>query len=633
MGKITLEKLIYKNYLKTSLASILFIELVLVAIYFIVNNNLINKSIDFILTDLKQNTYKLVDERTKSIDRKLTEVELLAKVLQKEHQNFFEYPQSYNQIEKPKFQYASNQMYYKTNNNGGSSVVVSKDTLIDEVLKKELTNSELFDSTFKTLVEHDENIVAVYFNSYKNYSRYYPYMDNFHEVFPPSINMQAYNFYYEADEKNNPNKNVVMTDVYLDPAHKGWMLSVIVPIYNQNRLEGVTGIDITLKKFIDNYLNINLPFNGKSFIINNSGKIIAMSKEVEDILNIKELEEYVYKKDEKINETINKSNKFNILDYKDKEIANNFKNIIENKSYSHKIKVNNQNYLLFTHKMEKTSWYVVSLIKEEDALKEVRSLENYYDNLGYVIIIIIFIFYAIFFFFLQIKAKNFVSQINTPLLEIIKLTKNIGKSRETKSLKSNDIVEIDELNNNFNSLISELNIRTNHLIVEETKRAYQEKLANTDTLTGAYNRRYLKEFSTDYLKIVKREKKDLSLLILDLDDFKNINDTYGHEAGDLVLIEFVKLARKSIRDNDLIVRFGGDEFIVLLPNTNISNAKILANKIINKISEYNMNKQVKFSISIGVSQYEEKDNSIESLILRADDSLYEAKRKGKNCVI
>ena len=633
MDKITLEKLIYKNYLKTSLTSIFFIELVLIVIYFTVSNNLINKSIDFVLTDLKQNIYKLVDERTKSIDRKLTEVELLAKVLQKEHQNFFEFPQNYNQIDKPKFQYSQNQMYYKTNNNGGSSVVVSKDTPIDEALKKELNNSELFDSTFKTLVEHDKNIVAVYFNSYKNYSRYYPYMDNFHELFPSSINMQAYNFYYEADEKNNPNKNVVMTDVYLDLIRKDWMLSVIVPIYNKNKLEGVSGIDITLKNFVDNYLNIDLPFNGKSFVINNSGKIIAMSKDIENLLNIKEIDEHVYKKDEIINETISKSNKFNILDYEDKDIANTFKNIIEDKTYSHKIKVNNQNYLLFTHKMEKTSWYVISLIKEENVVKEIKSLKNYYDNLGYSIIVIIILFYVLFFFFLRFKAKQFVSQINTPLLEIIKLTKNIGKTREMKSLKSNEIVEIDELNNNFNNLISELNIRTNNLIIEETKRVYQEKLANTDTLTGAYNRRYLKEFSTDYLKIVKREKKDLSLLILDLDDFKNINDTYGHEAGDLVLIEFVKLARKSIRDNDLIVRFGGDEFIVLLPNTNISNAKILANKIINKISEYNMNKQVKFSISIGVSQYEEKDNSIESLILRADDSLYEAKRKGKNCVI
>ena len=307
-----------------------------------------------------------------------------------------------------------------------------------------------------------------------------------------------------------------------------------------------------------------------------------------------------------------------------------FENIIENKKYSHTIKINNENYFLFTKKMEKTSWYIISLIKEENVLKDIKNLEDYYTNLGYVIILIIFFFYAIFFFFLHYKAKFFVSQINNPLVEIIKLTKNIGKTKEIKVLESCGIIEIDKLSNNFNNLILELDKRTNNLIIEETKRIYQEKLANTDPLTGAYNRRYLNEFANDYLKIVKREKIDFSLLIVDLDDFKNINDTYGHEIGDLVLIQFVKIARETIRENDLIIRFGGDEFILLLPNTNIKNAKIIATKIINRVSEYNMSTDVNFLISIGIADYQEKDLIIDDIISRADKSLYEAKRAGKN---
>ena len=110
VNKISLKDLIYKNYLKTSLASIIFIELVLIIIYFIVNNNLINKSTDFILADLKQNTYKLVHEKTISIDKKLSEIEFLAKILQKEHQHFFEYSNHKNEADKPKFEFAQNGM-------------------------------------------------------------------------------------------------------------------------------------------------------------------------------------------------------------------------------------------------------------------------------------------------------------------------------------------------------------------------------------------------------------------------------------------------------------------------------------------------------------------------------------------
>ena len=283
--------------------------------------------------------------------------------------------------------------------------------------------------------------------------------------------------------------------------------------------------------------------------------------------------------------------------------------------------------------MEKTSWTIVSLIKEDDVLKDIRDLENYYNNLGYVIILIIFLFYAIFFFFLNYKARKFVEQINNPLVEIIKVTQNIGKSKEIMSLEYCGISEIDKLSDNFNKLILELDKRTNNLVIEESKRIYQEKLANTDALTGTYNRRYLNEFFTDYLKILKREKNDFSLLIADLDDFKKINDTYGHEGGDKVLIEFSKVVRDTIRKSDFIVRLGGDEFIILLPNTNSNSAKILGNKIINNIKEYNKLSKINFSVSIGISSYEENDLDINDIISRADKLLYEAKRLGKNCVV
>ncbi|MBU0924508.1 sensor domain-containing diguanylate cyclase [bacterium] len=632
MKNITLEKLIYKNYLKTSLASILFIELVLVIIYFTVNNNIIEKSIDLILKDIKSNTYELVNEKSKLMDDKIDGLETIAKILQQEHQDFFENNSKYNLIKNPTFDYAKNGMYYKLHDNGGSSLVVSNQTNITEELKKELIESEIFDLTFKTLLTHDKDIVAIYYNSHLDYSRYYPFLKNVYDVFPADIKMKNYNFYYLADEKFNPKKEVVLTDVYLDPAKQGWLLSAIVPIYNKNKLEGVTGIDISLNSFISEFLNMRLPYDGKSFVINNNGKIIAMSKEIEPILDIKELEEYKYKIDEKINFTISKPNKFSMLNYPNKNIVENFKKIIENKDYSEKINLKGETYLFFATKINKTSWYTISLINESEILKNIKELENYYSKLGFLIIIGIFIFYVIFFFFLHTKAKLFVSKINNPLLKIIDMTKNIAKNKDIKNLESCGIYEIDKLSSNFNSLVKELDSRTNKLILEETKRVYQEKLANTDSLTGAYNRRYLNEFSIEYLKINQREKTDLSLLMIDLDDFKIINDTYGHKVGDDVIKSLVDISKNLLRENDLIVRFGGDEFLILLPNTNIENAKAVALKLIDSIIIYNKDKIFLYTVSIGISQFNENDKSIEEMIKRADKSLYKAKEKGKNCI-
>lgn len=372
-------------------------------------------------------------------------------------------------------------------------------------------------------------------------------------------------------------------------------------------------LGITEDPSINQFTQMKLPYDGKILIIDNSGKILFVDEQIQNILNLQE-------------------NKINIFNHQDLKIVNYFKEIVKEKNLN-KIVINKKNYLLFSIKVPKNSTYVVAFISEDKILDGIHNLGRYYEKLAYILAFSVLVFYILFFFYVSFKAKEFTDRINQPLLKIIEFTKNLGMKKDIQTLEPCGVFEIDRLSGNFNNMIIELDRRTNKLILEETKRIYQERLANTDPLTGAYNRRYLNEFSFEYLKIVKRENKDLSLLLIDLDDFKIINDSYGHEIGDIVIKELVKISKASIRESDLVVRFGGDEFIVLLPNTNILNARLVANKIMNKVNEYNKDKEYNFSISIGTSHYKIGDNSIDDLIARADNSLYEAKRVGKNRVV
>ena len=161
--------------------------------------------------------------------------------------------------------------------------------------------------------------------------------------------------------------------------------------------------------------------------------------------------------------------------------------------------------------------------------------------------------------------------------------------------------------------------------------------ATTDSMTKLYNRRYFESTAEQYFELAKRNKADLSLIMLDIDDFKFVNDNYGHKVGDIVLINLANILQNLSRKSDIICRFGGEEFIILLPETNLEGASLMAEKIRALVEEFTLKLEnstlLKFTVSLGVSQVDAlRDKNIEVGIKRADDALYDAKNSGKNRV-
>jgi diguanylate cyclase (GGDEF)-like protein len=165
------------------------------------------------------------------------------------------------------------------------------------------------------------------------------------------------------------------------------------------------------------------------------------------------------------------------------------------------------------------------------------------------------------------------------------------------------------------------------LMIEELK-----KLATTDPLTGLPNRRALDEIIQREIERSKRYNRPLSVMVIDLDNFKMVNDTLGHSFGDEVLKTVGKVLRESCRKVDTVGRYGGDEFIIILPETNLKNAIKVANKLIrnvDKIEFYSPNNdKIYLSISIGIASYPETTREPEKLINFADLAMYEAKSSG-----
>jgi diguanylate cyclase (GGDEF)-like protein len=176
--------------------------------------------------------------------------------------------------------------------------------------------------------------------------------------------------------------------------------------------------------------------------------------------------------------------------------------------------------------------------------------------------------------------------------------------------------------------------KTNELLIESNN--LLSELSNTDSLTGLYNRRYLIEFLEREVPRAERTNENFSLLILDIDHFKKVNDTYGHQSGDVVLKVIAEVAKGNLRNYDIAARYGGEEFVVVLPNTPLSEASIVAERLRESVQALLFPAPMDAlttTVSIGVAAFPSTQvNSIETLLEKADDALYRAKHAGRNKV-
>lgn len=179
-------------------------------------------------------------------------------------------------------------------------------------------------------------------------------------------------------------------------------------------------------------------------------------------------------------------------------------------------------------------------------------------------------------------------------------------------------------------LLIEHQINLEKLVAARTSEL--ERMASLDPLTHIYNRRKFLEKLSHELSRAKRYKHPLTLIMCDLDHFKLINDNHGHAAGDIVLQSIARCLKDNLRNIDVYARWGGEEFIILLPHIPPKEAKMVAQKLCLAVSRLVFDEGIKITASFGVSCLQEEDKDSQSLIKRADDALYQAKHDGRNRV-
>ena len=542
--KKNLGKILSNHFVKFSLIPILVVEVALIILYFSINSYISSKNIQLLLKEAQSHSQAILENEATIISDKLAEVSRMASILQYVHQNIMTNPKNFALPNgEPLFEMAENGVFYKINQIG-SSLYYSSETKITEVEKNKAIFTEAMDMSLKSVVDVNPNIKAAYFNSWDNMNRLYPFIDKVYEQYGSHIQMEDYNFYYLADLKHNPEKKPVWTSSYLDPAGNGWMLSCVVPIYNKDFLEGVTGLDITIDSFVKNILNRKLPYDANLFMVDKEGMIIAMPEKIESLLGLKELKEHLYT--DSILKTISKPEEFNILTNQS-PFASHFKNLIENKTAYSTLKIDNKEYLTLQQNVNETHWKLMILIDKENIFSSIEYLKDLSNKIGYAAIVFLLLFYVIFFYFLLKRINVFSDSITKPIIDLSNQTSQISAKNTNIEILDTNILEIYQLSSNFVSMINELNERTKRLyaakiFAEEANKSKDDFLANmshelktplnsinilSDLMiknrSGNLDEKQLKN-----LEIVHKCGKDLLYLINDVLDLSKLDAKQNH---------------------------------------------------------------------------------------------------------
>jgi len=275
---------------------------------------------------------------------------------------------------------------------------------------------------------------------------------------------------------------------------------------------------------------------------------------------------------------------------------NSLTNKIE-KKYAYIQKIPNTDWII-------TSGFFLSSIENQLAKREVDMMGIYNkntENIFYVAILLILVS-LLFSFFISRAIRERFSMYSFRISEKNKELHELNISLEEKVKKRT--MDLEHIKNDF------------------------ERLAKTDALTNIHNRYSIMSILSNEINRSGRYDSSLSILMYDIDHFKTVNDTFGHDVGDKVLISLSNLVSSNIRDIDYIGRYGGEEFLIIMPNTSLEDASIYAERLRTIVEKYYFEEIENITISIGIVELE--DDSINSIFKRVDDLLYKSKKNGRN---
>jgi signal transduction histidine kinase len=432
-------RIIWRSYVRAALIPMLLVEAVLVIAYLGSNRIIRDANVESMRRQADLEIRSLVRDQAGIIGERINSVMQLGQLFRDATALAAVTAHDPGPVERARYAIADNGVLHTTSDAGTGALFYSAINKIGQQHLQKAWQFAQLDPVMRQIVDASPLVTQAYFNSHDSMNRIYPYFDVVSQ-YAPEMLIPDFNFYYEADAKHNPERSVVWTDVYLDPAGQGWMASCIAPVYTGDFLEGVIGLDITVEGFIQQTMSLEIPFEGYALLLSRTGNIIAMPAAAERDFGLKQLTVHNY--DEAVSSEALIPEAYNVFSRDDlRELAAGMRNT-EHGLMQIDLKGSK---LAAWRKVPQTGWYLVAMIPEETVYAEIEALSARFQRVGFLIIAGMIVFYLGFFAYLYKRAQRMARLIAEPVEKLALMADAISSGQFEQQSVPSSVSEIQDV--------------------------------------------------------------------------------------------------------------------------------------------------------------------------------------------
>ena len=496
-SRYPLRQWIWRAFVQSALIPLILVESVLITVYLVSNEAIREAQIGYLQQSALADLSAAVAREGQVIDSRLRAVEAQVQIFRdaaaRALQNTDFQP---DEVERQRHVSTANGVFYSRSDDGRAASFYANSTPpAQQDHAKALRLSQL-DPLMSSLRAVNPLVAALYFNSWDSYNRIYPFFMT-PEQYPHDMVIPDYNFYYLADAQHNPERKVAWTNVYLDPAGQGWMMSAIAPVYRGDFLEGVVGLDITVGQMLSEIGELDVPWQGYAMLVSRDHNIMALPQAGERDFGLRELTEYSYA--EAVRREMLKPEDFSLNNRPALQPL--LQAMADGQGNVQEVRLGGREQLVAWSEIPQTGWRLLLVVDEANIFRETNRLAERYLQIGYLLIAGLVLFYLLFFAWMWLRSRRLSNQLAQPIAGIVGMMQRLGQGDYHPSAPASQIEELASMAQAVQHTGEQLQAseterheaqRILHLVLESTTESLWEVDAPsmTITLSGRFVKRF-----------------------------------------------------------------------------------------------------------------------------------------------